>query len=172
MLQMHGPLEGPGLGQLPSIGLLWAICGFGWVQSQGDKGCGGPISPSQCSFRIWCSRGGFNIGKMVPICRLPWSEAYQVAPSDRGQWLSLACSGAPPKGATEKGTMTAVPLVFTPAPHNSVFPECLLYLPSCQPSAGTQGACLQANESMGRLFKGNVWVSGFLSCCLDSQHPY
>lgn len=54
-------------------------------------------SLSQCSFRIGCVQEGFNIGKMVPICRLLW----------RG-----------PK----KGAMDAVPSVLTLVPYNSVFP--------------------------------------------------
>lgn len=149
LLQMHDPLEGPVFEQLPSIGLLWAICGFGWAQSQGDKGCGVLISPSQYSFRIWCSWGGFNIGKMVPVCGLPWSEAYQVAPGNRGRWLTLACSGAPPKGATEQRNNSDCPSSLRSST-TLLSLSCMSLVPPKLPTICWHPGCMSASECVYR----------------------
>lgn len=75
--------EGIKRGWLPSNDLIWVICKFhSGVGSQGDTGWSGLISPDQCSFRIGHAWGGFNTGKMSPICRLSRSGAQQKSNGD------------------------------------------------------------------------------------------
>lgn len=61
----------------------------GWVGVQGDAGGTRPIFPSQCSFSIGRTKRGFNTSKMVPTCRLLWSDKPLLIPVwvSRPNWV-------------------------------------------------------------------------------------
>lgn len=87
------PREGAGWVWLPGNGSPVATRAFGGLGSRGYTGWSGLVSPGQCSFRIGCwGRGGFNIGKTVPVCRLPGRGPDCAAPSARSGTTQLSPS--------------------------------------------------------------------------------
>lgn len=67
-----------------------AICELGAAGLQEGTGLGGLISQPS-SFKIGHAWGGFNTGKMVPLCRLPQRGLRKRS---NGSWPSSFCTGA------------------------------------------------------------------------------
>lgn len=71
---MHGPRKGQRRSKCGEMGLPQTICGLGEAGSQEDMGWGRSHQANAAS-ELSVQQGGFNTGKMAPICRLPSREA-------------------------------------------------------------------------------------------------